>query len=237
MRLDRLLDGVAVLDAPPGAPAIDVAAIAYDSRAVTPGALFCCVPGAAFDGHDFAVDAAAAGAVALLVERRVDVPVPQIVVSSVRVVMPVLACRLYGDPSRGLTVAGVTGTNGKTTVTHFLQAVFEAHGWRAAVIGTLSGTRTTPEAPDLQAQFARLKDDGMAAVATEVSSHALAQCRVDGTHFASATFTNLTQDHLDFHGTMDEYFAAKARLFEPDRAGVAIVNTDDAWGLRLSTMV
>src|SRR5262249_34148134 len=148
-----------------------------------------------------------------------------------------VAARLFGHPSRHLAVAGVTGTNGKTTVTHLLRSIFTGHGWKAGVIGTLSGSRTTPEGPDLQAELASLHADGADAVAMEVSSHALAQHRVDGTEFATATFTNLSQDHLDFHGTMDDYFAAKATLFEPSRTKIAVVNVGDQWGLRLSTML
>jgi UDP-N-acetylmuramoyl-L-alanyl-D-glutamate--2,6-diaminopimelate ligase len=154
--------------------------------------------------------------------------------------MALLAATLFGRPSERMAVVGVTGTNGKTTTTHFLRSVLEADGRRAAVIGTLSGAGaghrgpgTTPEAPDLQAHLAELADEGFDAVAMEVSSHALDQHRVDGTRFAVAVFTNLSQDHLDFHGTMERYFHAKAALFDPDRASVAVVNADDPWGRRL----
>ncbi|HMC51593.1 MAG TPA: UDP-N-acetylmuramoyl-L-alanyl-D-glutamate--2,6-diaminopimelate ligase, partial [Acidimicrobiales bacterium] len=143
------------------------------------------------------------------------------------------AARFNGEPSGALSVVGVTGTNGKTTVTHMLRSVLEAHGWPTAVVGTLGGMHATPEAPDLQSVLARLRDDGRRAVAMEVSSHALDQHRVDGVRFAVAVFTNLSQDHLDHHGTMDAYFAAKASLFEPGRAARGVVNGDDAFGRRL----
>jgi len=132
-----------------------------------------------------------------------------------------------------MAVIGVTGTNGKTTTTHFLRSVLEADGRRAAVIGTLSGVRTTPASPELQAHLAELAGEGFEAVAMEVSSHALVQHRVDAVSFAVVVFTNLSQDHLDFHGTIDDYFSAKASLFDPDRASKAVVNADDRWGRRL----
>jgi UDP-N-acetylmuramoyl-L-alanyl-D-glutamate--2,6-diaminopimelate ligase len=160
-------------------------------------------------------------------------PVPQVVVSAVRPALGPLADAFHDHPSSRLRVVGVTGTNGKTTTTQLLAAIFEAQGWPTETIGTLTGIRTTPEAPVLQATLADLYDRGVAAVAMEVSSHALDQYRVDAVHFAAATFTNLTQDHLDYHHTMEEYFAAKARLFEPGRVGLAVVNADDAWGRRL----
>jgi UDP-N-acetylmuramoyl-L-alanyl-D-glutamate--2,6-diaminopimelate ligase len=193
------------------------------------------VPGATADGHDFARGAVAAGAVALLVDRELaDVAVPQVVVDDVRGAMGPLAAAVHGHPSRSLTVVGVTGTNGKTTTTAMLASVFAAAGIRCGVIGTLSDVRTTPEAPDLQARLARFRDEGQGAVAMEVSSHALDQRRVDGTVFAVSVFTNLTQDHLDFHGTMEAYYAAKARLFTPALSGTGIVNTDDPYGARLA---
>jgi UDP-N-acetylmuramoyl-L-alanyl-D-glutamate--2,6-diaminopimelate ligase len=220
----------------------EIVAVVQDSRAVVPGALFCCVQGASADGHDFAARAVASGARALLCSRivdDVDAAVPQVEVDDVRRAMALVAAELYGHPSRRMAVVGVTGTNGKTTTTHFLRAVLEAAGRQAAVIGTLSqaddrsGPGTTPAAPDLQRHLAELAEAGFDAVAMEVSSHALVQRRVDGVHFAVAVFSNLSQDHLDYHGTMDDYFAAKATLFDPERAEVAVVNGDDAWGRRL----
>ncbi|MDP9389568.1 MAG: UDP-N-acetylmuramoyl-L-alanyl-D-glutamate--2,6-diaminopimelate ligase, partial [Actinomycetota bacterium] len=143
----------------------------------------------------------------------------------------------HGHPSRALPVVGVTGTNGKTTTTHLLAAVLEAHGWPTGVIGTLSGPRTTPEAPDLQAALAAHVAHGAQAVALEVSSDALVQHRVDAVRFAVAAFTNLSPEHLNTHGDMESYFAAKASLFDPDRAAVAVVNVDDPWGRRLAAGV
>ena len=237
MRLDRLIDGLDVIDAPAGAGTVEVDSVTHDSRAVAPGALFCCVPGGAFDGHDFAAAAVAAGATALLVEHHLAVDRPQVVVPSVRRAMPLAAAAVLGHPSRALTVVGVTGTNGKTTVTHMLRSALEAGGRPTGVIGTIGGRRTTPEGPELQAMLAGFVDGGIPAVAIEVSSHALEQHRVDGIRFAAAVFTNLSQDHLDFHRTMDAYFGAKARLFETGRTELAVINADDPWGLRLTAMV
>jgi UDP-N-acetylmuramoyl-L-alanyl-D-glutamate--2,6-diaminopimelate ligase len=240
MRLDALLAaadmagaGVPVLEMRGDAATVEVTDLVVDSRAVGSGALYCCVPGQRFDGHRFAHEAVRAGAVALLCERPLAVPVPQVIVAAARRALGPLAAALHGHPSRHLRVVGVTGTNGKTTTTELLGAIFEAHGWPTATIGTLTGARTTPEAPALQATLAELRRGGVVAVAMEVSSHALDQHRVDAVHFAAVIFTNLTQDHLDYHGTMEEYFAAKARLFEPGWADIAAINADDKWGRRL----
>lgn len=207
-----------------------VSGITHDSRAVVPGELFACVPGASADGHRFAGDAVARGAVAVLCERPVDVEVSQVMVSSVRDALGPLAAAVFGHPARQLELVGVTGTNGKTTTTQLLASVLRAAGRQVATIGTLSGSRTTPEATDLQRRLAELVDEGTNAVAMEVTSHGLALHRVDGTHFDVAVFTNLTQDHLDFHGTMERYFAAKAHLFDPELTDHAVVNADDAHG-------
>jgi UDP-N-acetylmuramoyl-L-alanyl-D-glutamate--2,6-diaminopimelate ligase len=228
--LDQLLGGVEVLDVRGDPASTDVAAITHDSRAVVPGSLFCCVPGARVDGHRFAGDAVAAGAVALLDEHVVPVEVTQVVVPEARAAMAPVAAAFFGHPSRDLQVVGVTGTNGKTTTVHLLGSIFEAAGRPARVIGTLTGERTTPEAPEVQARLASFRDEGATAVAMEVSSHALALHRADAVWFSVAVFTNLSQDHLDFHETMEEYFAAKARLFDPARAGVGVVNVDDPHG-------
>jgi UDP-N-acetylmuramoyl-L-alanyl-D-glutamate--2,6-diaminopimelate ligase len=225
-----------------GAP-IEIASLAYDSRSVTPGALFFCVTGLSSDGHDHAADAIARGAVALVVERSLDLGVPEIRVESVRAVMAPLAARFYGDPSASLRVVGVTGTNGKTTSVFLLAGLLEAGGEQCALLGTVKSViggregpviHTTPEAIDLQASFRAMLDGGDRACAMEVSSHALALHRVEGTHFAAALFTNLTQDHLDFHATMEDYFAAKRRLFEPEPP-VSVVNLDDPYGRRLAS--
>ena len=235
MRLSTLVEalGTAVLERPGADP--EVQSVSHDSRAVRPGALFCCVPGDHVDGHDFASTAVADGAVALLVERPLHLGVAEVVVPSVRVAMAPIAARFHGDPSRQLHVVGVTGTNGKTTTVHLLAAALEAGGRATGQIGTLTGVRTTPEAPELQATLARLLAQGRTAVAMEVSSHALAVHRADATWFEVAVFTNLSQDHLDFHGTMDAYFEAKASLFDPARCGRAVVDVDDEWGARLAS--
>ncbi len=210
-------------------------AITATSRDVRPGSLFCCVRGRVADGHDFAPQAVASGAVALLCERPVEAAstVPQVVVADSRAAMARAAAALHRHPSRRMAVVGVTGTNGKTTTTHLLKAVLEADGREAEVIGTLSGPRTTPEATELQAALAAAADRGVAAVALEVSSHALALHRVDAIWFSVAVFTNLSPEHLDFHDGMDDYFATKAALFSPERARVAVVNADDPWGRKL----
>lgn len=217
-----------------GDDAVEVRAVARDSRAVEPGAIFCCVAGESHDGHDHAADAVAAGAVALLVERRLPLPVAQVLVGDARPAMGELAAAHHGHPSRSLAVIGVTGTTGKTTTTHLLQAILERHGWRTTVVGTLSGARTTPEAVELQALLARERDAGAQAVVMEVSSHALALSRVAGTSYRAATFTNLGSDHLDFHGTPERYFAAKAMLFAPGRARLGVVNVGDPHGSLLA---
>lgn len=209
---------------------VDVTSVVHDSRAVTPGALFCCVPGAAVDGHDLVGEAAAAGAAALLVERPVESDLVQVQVASVRDALGPVAAAFWGHPSRAMDVVGVTGTSGKTTTTHLLAAIATAHGRAAAVLGTLSGPRTTPEAPELQAWLAAERDRGTSIVAMEVSSHALAMGRVRATEVAVAVFTNLSHDHLDFHRDLDDYFEAKAQLFTPAYARAAVVNLDDERG-------
>lgn len=232
MQLHDLLDQVEVR-ALLGAP-VDVVAITSDSRDVVPGALFCCIPGATADGHRFAADAVAAGAVALLVDHQVDVDVTQVVVDDVRATTGSVAAAIYGHPSRDIDIVGVTGTNGKTTTTWLLHAIFDAAGRSSEMIGTLTsqpgGPPTTPDAIELQRMLAEMRDRGVTHLAMEVSSHALAQSRVEGTRFAVGVFTNLSRDHLEFHETMEDYFAAKARLFEPGRSEVGVVNVDDPRG-------
>jgi UDP-N-acetylmuramoyl-L-alanyl-D-glutamate--2,6-diaminopimelate ligase len=215
----------------------EVSSVTMDSRRVTPGCLFACVPGASADGHAFAAGAVAEGASALLCEHRLGVDAPQVVVSSVRRALGPVCHAVYGRPSDRLLVAAVTGTNGKTTTCTFLDSVFEANGWPSTTIGTLTQRRTTPEAPDLHALLADWLRNGGRAVAMEVSSHALDQHRTDAVRFAAGVFTNLTPEHLDYHGTMDSYFESKARLFEPGRVGVAVVNVTDPWGARLAERI
>lgn len=219
-----------------------VSQITYDSRAVIEGGLFCAMVGERSDGHLFARQAVANGAVAVVAEHHIDDiddGVVQIVLGpgKVRPAMAQLACAFYGHPSRFLTMIGVTGTNGKTTVTNLVATIVRKSGRKAHVIGTLSGARTTPEAPDLQAHLAEIVSQQgpteRTVVAMEVTSHALVLDRVNGIHFDVAVFTNLSHDHLDFHRTMNDYFEAKATLFLPERCANAVINIDDQWGKRL----
>jgi UDP-N-acetylmuramoyl-L-alanyl-D-glutamate--2,6-diaminopimelate ligase len=226
-----------------GDGSIEIADLAYDSRKVAPGTLFFCVPGEKVDGHEFADSAVEAGAVGLVVERRLaEAEVTQLVVPDARVAMAPMAARFFGEPTKELKVAGITGTNGKTTTAFLLREVLEAAGVRCGLLGTVKQVvggveeeveRTTPEAVDLQRAFRRMVDGGDAACAMEVSSHALALHRCDAIDFDVALFTNLTQDHLDFHADMEEYFESKRRLFEMN-PGTAIVNVDDPYGRRLA---
>ena len=231
-----LLDDVDVVALRGDATATEVESVEFDSRAVRPGSLFCCVPGTRTDGHLHAADAVRRGAVALLCEHDLDQPVTEVLVrpGTVRTAMAEIAAAFHGHPARALTTIGVTGTNGKTTVTHLVRAVLDHAGIPTGVVGTLDGVRTTPEAPILQATLADLRENGTKAVALEVSSHALTQHRVDAMTFDVAAFTNLSREHLDHHGSMEEYYRAKARLFEADRTDVAVVDTDDSWGRRLA---
>ncbi len=217
-----------------GDPSVTVRAMTNDSRRVTPGTLYACVRGAHHDGHEFAPAAVAAGAPALLVDHELDLPVAQLVVDDVRLAMGPTAAAVHGHPSRAMTLVGITGTNGKTTTSHLLASIMRTAGMPTTIIGTLSGTHTTPEAPDLQAQLADAQWTGTEAVVMEVSSHAMAMHRVDGTWFAAAVFTNLGTDHLDLHGTVEDYFRAKASLFTPEMAAVGVTNIDDPHGRLLS---
>jgi len=246
MRLDEVIDtGESVADGLQGeAAAVEITGLAYDSRAVASGSLFFCVTGFQRDGHDFAAEALARGAVALVVERPLGLGAPEVLVPSARAAMGPAAVRFYGDPSAELRVVGVTGTNGKTTTAFLLRALLEAADPNSScgLLGTVKSViggvereagRTTPEAIDLQADFRAMLDAGDGACAIEVSSHALALGRADAIHFAAAIFTNLTQDHLDFHASMEDYFQAKRRLFQAD-PGVSIVNVGDPYGRRLA---
>ena len=235
-----------VLGDPELQPDLEVVDLAYDNRAVGPGALFFCVPGFTRDGHDFAADAVARGAVAVVVERDLDVGVPAIRVNSVRDAMARAAARFFGDPTSQLQTVGVTGTNGKTTTAFLLRSLLEANGVRTGLLGTVTSiiggvphpvVRTTPEAIDLQRTFRTMIEAGDQACAMEVSSHALELRRASAIHFAAAIFTNLTQDHLDFHPTMEEYFQAKRLLFTDAGPQNAIINIDDPYGARLVTEV
>ncbi len=224
-----------------GDATVEVESLAYDSRKVGPGTLFFCVPGEKVDGHEFAGGAVEAGAIALVVERELDLDVTQVVVPSARAAMAPLAARFWGDPTAELRVVGVTGTNGKTTTAFLLREILEAAGIQCGLLGTVQQVvggaeeeveRTTPEAIDLQATFRRMLEAGDRACVMEVSSHALALHRCDAIRFEVALFTNLTQDHLDFHGDMEEYFRSKRLLFAMGPEA-AIVNADDPYGRRL----
>ncbi len=244
MRLHEVIPG-APTGRPDGPPDVDdpeIRALAYDNRAVTPGTLFFCVPGFTRDGHDYAGEAIGRGAAALVVERPLGLSVPEVRVPSVRAAMAPAAARFYGDPTARLQTIGVTGTNGKTTTAFLIRALLEAAGRPTGLLGTVKSViggveheveRTTPEAIDLQKTFSAMLAAGDVACAMEVSSHALELHRADAIHFAAAIFTNLTQDHLDFHETMEDYFAAKRRLFTPWPQN-AVVNVDDPYGARLA---
>jgi UDP-N-acetylmuramoyl-L-alanyl-D-glutamate--2,6-diaminopimelate ligase len=243
MELERLVAALAP-EAVLGSPdPVEVRDLAYDTNAVTPGAAFFAVPGLRADGHDFAADAVERGAVALVVERPVEPEVPQLLVPSARAAMATAADLFFGEPTRELEVAGVTGTNGKTTTAYLLYAILDAGGRRPGLLGTVESriggdvrpvVRTTPEAIDLQRTFRELLDAGNRSVAMEASSHAAALHRLDRVRFDALVFTNLTQDHLDFHGTMEEYFAAKRRLFVGAAPPPAAVNVGDPWGRQLA---
>jgi len=226
---DAVVDG--------GRSAVEVLDVEHDSRRVEPGALFACISGDVTDGHMHAPAAVEAGAIALLVERPLALGVPEIVVSDVRRSLGPAASIVHGDPSRRIDVVGVTGTNGKTTTVRIVASLIRELGGRALEIGTLTGVRTTPEAPELQRELAAALDDRYDIVAVEVSSHALDLHRVDGTRFRVAGFTNLGVDHLDHHGGLDDYFEAKARLFDPVLSEAAVINVVGAAGRRLADRV
>jgi UDP-N-acetylmuramoyl-L-alanyl-D-glutamate--2,6-diaminopimelate ligase len=238
VRLAELMPGHPVDDGD-----LEICGLAYDNRAVVPGTLFFCVPGFTRDGHDFAGDAIDRGAAALVVERRLGLGVPEILVPDVRAAMAPAAARFYADPTSELQVVGVTGTNGKTTSAFLVRAMLESDGRRTGLLGTVTSViggiehpveRTTPEAIDLQRTFRTMRDRGDQACSMEVSSHALELRRADAIHYAAAIFTNLTQDHLDFHPTMEHYFLAKRRLFDELAPRHAVVNIDDRYGARLA---
>lgn len=229
-------------------PATPLSGITHDSRAVRPGDLYAALPGATVHGADFARQAAAAGALAVLtdaegVQRCAPLDLSLVEVPSPRAVLGALSAQMYGCPADALLTFGITGTNGKTTTAHLLAAALEVTGRRSGLLGTvgtrlgsemLPSARTTPEAPELQALLAVMVERGLDAVAMEVSSHALSLGRVDGISYDVAVFTNLSQDHLDFHDGMEDYFAAKAQLFTADRALTGVVNTGDTYGRRLA---
>jgi UDP-N-acetylmuramoyl-L-alanyl-D-glutamate--2,6-diaminopimelate ligase len=241
MDLERLVAALGALEVVDPAP-VEVQDLAYDARTVTPGAVFFCVPGAQADGHDFAPEAVEHGAVALVVERRLDVTVPQVVVPDARAAMAVAADEFFERPTEKLEVVGVTGTSGKTTTSFLLFAMLAAAGRRPGLLGTVEARiggerrgvkRTTPEAIELQRLFREMLDVGDRSCAMEASSHASQLHRLDRVRFATLVFTNLSQDHLDFHGDMETYFQAKRRLFL-EGSPRAAVNVGDEYGRRLA---
>ena len=226
-----------------GDPTVVVDDVTHDSRSVRPGSLYVAVRGATHDGHDFVDSAIDSGAAALCLMHQIDSDVAQIVVDDTRRAMGPLAAAVHDHPSRSLAVVGVTGTNGKTTVTHYVDAICAGAGMASGLIGTIrtglgdetfESVLTTPEATDFQRLLGRMRDRGAVVVSVEVSSHALELQRVRSTSFAVAAFTNLTQDHLDFHGDMAAYRHAKERLFREYEVGTAVFNTDDAMGRDLA---
>src|SRR3954454_9500736 len=241
MELERVIAALAPVDVLRRAP-VEITELAYDARDAGPGSLFFCVPGSRADGHDFAGDAVANGAVALVVERPLDLEVPQLVVPEARRAMAPVADEFFEHPSRELEIAGVTGTNGKTTTAFLLYSILAAAGRRPGLLGTIEcrvggerrpAIRTTPEAIDLQRAFREMLDAGDRSCALEATSHGSELGRLDRVRFAALVFTNLTQDHLDFHGTLERYFDAKRRLFT-ETLPPAAVNVGDEHGRELA---
>lgn len=241
--------GLVALD--PSASGLWVTGVTHDSRAVQPGDLYAALPGARVHGAAYVADAVAAGALAVLTDpdgrdRALAGGRPVLLHADPRAVLGEVARWVYGAPADDLLVVGVTGTNGKTTTAYLVESGLRAAGHRTGLVGTvetriadqtLTSVRTTPEAPELQGLFAVMRERGVTAVAMEVSSHALALHRVDGTSFDVGIFTNLSQDHLDFHPDLADYFAAKRRLFAADRCRQAVVIVDDAYGAELARTV
>ena len=241
MHLERVIAALAPADVLRRAP-VEIRELSYDARTAGPGAMFFCVPGSRADGHDFAPEAVENGAVALVVERPLELDVPQLVVADARRAMGVAADEFFGRPSDELQIAGVTGTNGKTTTAFLLYAILAAAGRRPGLLGTIESRvggerrpaiRTTPEAIDLQRAFREMLDAGDRSCAMEATSHGSELGRLDRVRFSVLVFTNLSQDHLDFHGTMERYFEAKRRLFIEERPPAAI-NVGDEWGRKLA---
>jgi UDP-N-acetylmuramoyl-L-alanyl-D-glutamate--2,6-diaminopimelate ligase len=241
MDIERVIAALAPVDVLGRAP-VEIADLAYDARAAGPGSLYFCVPGSRADGHDFAPAAVAGGAVALVVERPLELEVPQILVENARRAMAVAADEFFERPTEQLEVAGVTGTNGKTTTAFLLYSILAAAGRRPGLLGTIESRvggerrpaiRTTPEAIDLQRTFREMLDAGDRSAAVEATSHGSELGRLDRVRFSALVFTNLTQDHLDFHGTIEQYFAAKRRLFT-ETTPPAAINVGDPYGRRLA---
>ena len=243
MQLERLIAALAPTDVVGGA-AVEIRELAYDAREVPRGALFFCIPGANADGHEFAPAAVAAGAAALVVERPLELEVPQLVVPSVRAAMPRAAVEFFGDPTARLPVVAITGTNGKTTTAYLLWSILAAAGEQPGLLTNVERRiggdvrevgLNTPESIDLQRLFHEMLEAGNRVCVMEATSMASVKGRLDGTRFAALVFMNLTQDHLDFHGTMAAYFEAKRRLFA--QATTAVINVGDEYGARLAAEI
>ena len=251
MELGELLRAAGVAAEVRGDASVEIRDLAYDSRRVAGETLFFCFPGERTDGHDFAARAIELGAVALVVERALDLDVPQAQVEDARAAMAPIAATFNGDPTSELAVVGITGTNGKTTTAFLVRHLLESAGKRCGLLGTVQQVvggevedveRTTPEAIDLQRTFDRMLEAGDEYCAMEVSSHALVLHRADAIQFAVKVFTNLSQDHLDFHADMEDYFAAKRLLFSGEggapiielEGGISVINLDDPYGRRLA---
>jgi UDP-N-acetylmuramoyl-L-alanyl-D-glutamate--2,6-diaminopimelate ligase len=243
MQLERLIAALAPTDVI-GSAAAEIRELAYDARDVPADSLYFCIPGATVDGHDFAADAVAAGAAALVGERALELDVPQLLVPSVRAAMPRAAVAFFGDPTARLPVAAITGTNGKTTTAYLLWSILDAAGERPALLTNVERRvgdevrevgLNTPEAIDLQRLFREMLDRGNRICVMEATSMASVQGRLEGTRFAVLVFTNLSQDHLDFHGTMEDYFESKRRLFA--QASRAVINVGDEFGVRLAAEI
>jgi UDP-N-acetylmuramoyl-L-alanyl-D-glutamate--2,6-diaminopimelate ligase len=240
VQLERLIDALAPADVLNGSP-VEIADLAYDTRAVGGGAAFFCIPGAKVDGHELAWQAVERGAVVVVAERPLDVAVPTLIVESARDAMPRAAVAFFGDPSGELAVAGITGTAGKTTTAYLLDSILRTDGRRPGLLGNIErrigedarpAALNTPESIDLQRLLREMVDAGNDSCVMEATSHASAQHRLDGVRFAVLVFTNLAHEHLDFHGDMESYYAAKRRLFS--QADHAVVNTSGKWGKRLA---
>jgi UDP-N-acetylmuramoyl-L-alanyl-D-glutamate--2,6-diaminopimelate ligase len=243
MQLERLIAALAPTDVV-GDGALEIRELSYDAREVPRDSLFFCVPGARADGHDFAAQAVERGAAALVVERRLELEAPQLIVRSVRAAMPWAAVEFFGDPTARLPVAAITGTNGKTTTAYLLWSILAAAGEQPGLLTNVERRvgidvrevgLNTPESIDLQRLFSEMLEQGNRSCVMEATSMASAKGRLEGTRFAVLVFTNLTQDHLDFHGTMEEYFESKRRLFA--QADRAVVNVGDEYGERLAAEI
>jgi UDP-N-acetylmuramoyl-L-alanyl-D-glutamate--2,6-diaminopimelate ligase len=243
-KLTSLLEGISYTAT--GADDILISDVCYDSRKVTPGSLFVCLLGSFHDGHDFAADAVKRGASALMVERSLDLPCPQIIVENTRKSLAQVAVNFFSHPCRDLTVVGVTGTNGKTTIVHMLKSIM-GQAAPSALIGTIgvkigdgeyfATGNTTPESLELQSQLRKMVDQGIASVAIEASSQGLAKYRFDHAQVDAAVFSNLSWDHMDYHKNMEHYFLCKAKLFQQIKpGGIAVINIDDPYGVKMASL-